>query len=289
MKKVLLLTTICLLITTSEVAATTLVIKDEHVSETLVREHFRIQTAAPQFINRNKLELLFDRIEEQIFKAPKNAYINDHGQIIPAKPGVALNRYRLYQHFHDYYYSNVSLQVDVPLRNIYPRVDGELLSEIRNFELGSYMTYFRQGNKERSHNIELAAEAINNHVVFPGEQFSFNNVVGKRTKERGYKRAPVIVKGELSEDIGGGICQVSSTLFNAVSLDGIKIVERYSHSRKVPYVPPGKDATVSWWGPDFVFVNEYNHPILIRAKALDGKVIIRIFSSESVEIKSKRN
>src|SRR5699024_7644450 len=106
---------------------------------------------------------------------------------------------------------------------------------------GSYVTYFKETNKERSHNIRLSTEAINNHVVFPNDEFSFNEVVGERTKEKGYMKAPVIVKGELSEDIGGGICQVSSTLFNAVDLKGIQTVERYSHSRSVPYVPQGQD------------------------------------------------
>ncbi|WP_052350123.1 VanW family protein [Virgibacillus sp. SK37] len=167
------------------------------------------------------------------------------------------------------------------MKKIYPRIDRSLLEEIRGKELGNYVTYYKENNKERSHNISLAANAINNYVLFPGETFSFNKVVGERTKEKGYKRAPVIVKGELAEDIGGGICQVSSTLFNAVDLKGIQIVERYAHSREVPYVPPGKDATVSWWGPDFVFKNMYNQPILIRASSKNGKMNIRVYSSES--------
>lgn len=97
---------------------------------------------------------------------------------------------------------------------------------------------------------------------------------------KGYKRAPVIVKGELSEDVGGGICQVSSTLFNAVDRAGLQIVQRYSHSKRVPYVPPGRDATVSWYGPDFRFKNKYSQPILIKAKAHRGSMIVTIYSSE---------
>ncbi|MUK90279.1 hypothetical protein GMD78_18045 [Ornithinibacillus sp. L9] len=287
LKKVFICILLVLYVTTTTVTANTLVIKDEQVSETIVRDHFSIDTVEPLFIDQDKLDILFKRIEEQVYQEPKNAYINDREEIIPEKPGLALDRRKLYERFHDFFYSDVSFQISVPQKKIYPRIDGELLSEIRNHLLGSYTTYFKKSNKERSHNIELAAEAINNTVVFPGEEFSFNKVVGKRTKERGYKRAPVIVRGELSEDIGGGICQVSSTLFNAVDLEGISILERYSHSRNVPYVPPGKDATVSWWGPDFTFKNEYNHPILIRAKANEGRIIIRVFSSESVESKAE--
>ena len=155
--------------------------------------------------------------------------------------------------------------------NVFPRVDGELLAEIKEKPIGHYVTYYNARNRNRSHNIRLAAAAINNTVLFPGETFSFNAVVGKRTKEKGYLQAPIIVRGELAEGIGGGICQVSSTLFNATDRAGLYIVKRYSHSRNVPYVRPGRDATVSWDGPDFVFQNRYNQPILIRAQAVPGK------------------
>ncbi|SET27612.1 VanW like protein [Oceanobacillus limi] len=283
--RILLLLTIMLFVFSPEVFATTLVISEKNISETIVRDHFS-NPITDSFIDHNKLDLLVERIEEQVYESPQNAYLTDTGEIIPAKPGVTLDRRLLLQQFYHFYYSNVSFQIRVPKKIIYPRVDSELLSEITTYELANYTTYFKSGNEERSNNIALATEAINNSVVFPGEKFSFNKVVGKRTKEKGYMRAPVIVKGELSEDIGGGICQVSSTLFNAVNLEGIKIVERYSHSRNVPYVPPGKDATVSWWGPDFVFLNEYNHPILIRATAKNGRVAIRILSSESIEKKN---
>jgi vancomycin resistance protein YoaR len=100
--------------------------------------------------------------------------------------------------------------------------------------------------------------------------------------------APVIVRGELSEGIGGGICQVSSTLYNAVDRAGLEIVQRYSHSRRVPYVPRGRDATVSWYGPDFVFRNKLNQPILIQSKIYGGQMIVLIFSSDTAD-NSQRN
>ncbi|WP_345840752.1 VanW family protein [Bacillus sp. P14.5] len=162
-------------------------------------------------------------------------------------------------------------------------MDSELLERIKRKRISHYVTYFNSRNKERVHNIKLASDAINNQVVFPGETFSFNQIVGKRTVSKGYLPAPVIVKGELSEGIGGGICQVSSTLFNAVDRAGVKILERYSHSRRVPYVPPKRDATVSWYGPDFTFRNQHNQPLLIRSVVTGGQMIIMVFSSEDLD------
>lgn len=258
------------------------IINDENTVGELSRNDFALTYVDSLFVDNQKLELEMNILSEKVYEKATDAKLNDEGQIVQEKPGLTLDRIKFRQLFQDYFYENSREEIILPKQKVYPRVDSELLAEIREKEIGSYTTYFKKNNKERSHNILLAAEAINNHVVFPGKRFSFNNVVGKRTKERGYKRAPVIVKGELAEDIGGGICQVSSTLYNAVELKGVQIIERYSHSRSVPYVPPGRDATVSWYGPDFVFKNNYRQPILIRATADEGKMIIRILSSESL-------
>ncbi|RLL45152.1 hypothetical protein D8M04_09830 [Oceanobacillus piezotolerans] len=235
------------------------------------------------FIDQKKLEYLMNDLNKKIYKQPVNAKYADNGAIIPEKPGITLDRSEFESLFKQLYYSNKDNDIKIPVAPVHAKVDSGLLQEISVRELGSYATFYRETNKERSYNIALAAEAINNTVVFPGGTFSFNDTVGQRTPERGYKKAPVIVRGELSEDIGGGICQVSSTLFNAVDLKGIQIIERYAHSRRVPYVPSGRDATVSWWGPDFVFKNLYNEPILIRAKAVNGRMIVAIYTSETAE------
>jgi vancomycin resistance protein YoaR len=167
-------------------------------------------------------------------------------------------------------------------------VDSELLANIRVQKIGEYITYFNSNNENRAHNITLSTEAIDDYVVFPNETFSFNKVVGERSKENGYLPAPVIVKGELSEGVGGGICQVSSTLFNAVDKVGLEIVERYTHSRSVRYVPPGRDATVSWYGPDFRFRNNYNQPILIRTKRLGGSISVSLYSSDVIDYEPRK-
>lgn len=233
-------------------------------------------------INEPKLDKLIEEVEKRVYIPPVDAALNGSGGIIAEKTGYKLDRSLFEKQFYSYIFEGSTL-LQAPLLPVYPRVDTELLSTIIAKRIGQYTTYYNSRNKNRSHNIHLAAQAINNRVVFPNETFSFNETVGKRTEEKGYKRAGIIVRGEVSEGIGGGICQISSTLFNAVDRAGLLIVNRYSHSRSVPYVPPGRDATVSWYGPDFVFQNKYDQPILIRAYAQNGTASIMIYSAETID------
>jgi vancomycin resistance protein YoaR len=228
-----------------------------------------------------------DKLDHLIYQAPKNAKISEDGNIDSEQSGQRLHRKVFQELFYTYFYSKEFSTMEIPKLAIAPKVSADLLTQIRVQLIGHYVTYYNRHNIERSHNISLAAKAIDSHVVFPGEKFSFNRVVGKRTAERGYLPAPIIVKGELSEGIGGGICQVSSTLYNAADRAGVQIIERYSHSKRVPYVLPGRDATVSWYGPDFTFKNKYDEPILIRAKAENGRMYITIFSSDEITYKPR--
>ncbi|APH07104.1 VanW family protein [Bacillus weihaiensis] len=234
-------------------------------------------------LDYSKVDELLDSIDSSTYKPPINAYINEQHQLVSEEVGYRLDERKFLELLYTRYFSGGPATLRIPLQTLHPRVDSELLSSIRTKQIGYYTTTFNTRNKQRSQNIRLASQAINNHVVFPGEIFSFNSVVGKRTTEKGYLPAPVIVKGELSEGIGGGICQVSSTLFNAVDYAKVDIIERYSHSRSVPYVPPNRDATVSWYGPDFTFRNQHNQPILIQSKIYHGTLSISIFSSDAFE------
>ncbi|UOQ48991.1 VanW family protein [Gracilibacillus caseinilyticus] len=235
-------------------------------------------------LDPDKFMEMMEQMEQKIYQRPVDATINDNGAIVSGKVGYKLDRTTFKEMFLRHFFKNTSENLEVPVVEVQPTVDEQLLSKIRKQKIGQYVTYFNSNKKERAHNIMLAAEAINNHVVFPGGTFSFNKVVGKRTKERGYLPAPEIVKGELTEGIGGGICQVSSTLYNAIDRAGVQVLERYSHSKKVPYVPPGRDATVSWYGPDFTFMNNYNQPLLIRSKKTGGSIYVEVYTSDTVEI-----
>ena len=239
-------------------------------------------------VDYEKYSKFIKQLDQKVYREPINAVLNDHGSIVPGRVGYKLYQQAFMEKFYAYFYGQGPSKIEVPEMNIYPKVDSELLAHISTQQLGQYVTYFNSSNKSRSHNISLSAKAIDNHVVFPNETFSFNQVLGMRTRNKGYKSAPIIVKGELSEGVGGGICQVSSTLFNAVDRAGLQIVQRYSHTRSVPYVPPGRDATVSWGGPDFRFQNQYNQPILIRAKRYGGSMIITLYSSDVINSKLRK-
>jgi vancomycin resistance protein YoaR len=244
---------------------------------------------SPEFpiFDTEKMNHLMDEVDRQVYKEPKNAIIDQSGDIIPEQVGYRLDRQKFIEQIFSIYIQNSTPDMEIPLQSIYPKVDSELLGHIRSEKIGGYETYFNKNNKERNQNIYLAAEAIHNKVLFPGEVFSFNQVVGQRTEDKGYMHAPVIINGEFVEDIGGGICQVSSTLFNAVDNAGLEVIQRYSHSREVSYVPPKRDATVSWNGPDLVFKNKYNQPILIQAQTLKNKLVVEIYSSDVISYMPK--
>ncbi|WP_442593880.1 VanW family protein [Neobacillus sp. D3-1R] len=256
--------------------------------ETIQRDEYLLPIPGGIFINVDQYIHFLEAMDQQIYKPPINATVGENGNIVSEQLGYRLDRDLLTSKLYNHFLNPGANIIGVPTIPIYPRVDSELLSTILEKKIGTYITYFNAHNEKRSHNIILAAEAINNKVVFPGETFSFNRVVGKRTKDKGYLQAPIIVRGELSEGIGGGICQVSSTLFNAVDNAGLKIMERYSHSKRVPYVPQGRDATVSWYGPDFSFKNKFNQPIFIKTKVYEGKLVVSIYSSDLINNTPKK-
>lgn len=143
-------------------------------------------------------------------------------------------------------------------------------------ELGVYRTSLADRSEAQRHNIRQAVLALDGLVIEPGETFSFNEVVGPRTPERGYREAPAFMERDLVTSIGGGICQVSSTVYNAAALAGLRIVERHAHSRRVLSVPPGRDATV-WYGmADLRFKNNQSHPLRMRLRLADEALHVSV-------------
>jgi len=167
------------------------------------------------------------------------------------------------------------VQVKIVIAEKVPLVSSEDLKIMG--ELASYDTWYRVYEVDRTHNLSRATWIVNGTMVAPGEEFSFNKTVGPRTQTTGFRDALVIVGNKLEPGIGGGICQVSSTLYNACLLAGMEIVERHNHGLAVSYVPLGMDATVAYGLQDFRFKNNTDYPIYIRSVADGGKLTVNIY------------
>lgn len=160
--------------------------------------------------------------------------------------------------------------------------------EKRTEKVASYKTSFTTSVETRKSNIRMALKTINGTVVMPDDEFSFNRVVGPRTVERGYKEAKIIFNGKFVPGVGGGVCQVSTTVYNAALLAGLEIVSATHHSLPVSYVPPSRDAMVTSW-TNFVFKNNTDYPIYIFTDSSGDKAMVSIYgikNSDEISLES---
>ncbi len=146
--------------------------------------------------------------------------------------------------------------------------------------LSRYTTTYAAGNRSRVNNIHLLGDALDGTLVAPGKTFSFNGSIGQRTAEKGYQEANAIVNGELVPQLGGGICQVGTTIFNTVFESGLPVVQRRNHSFYIDHYPKGRDATVSWGGPDFKFKNDTEHWVLISVSYTSSSITIALYGTD---------
>ncbi|QNB45319.1 hypothetical protein BR63_02725 [Thermanaerosceptrum fracticalcis] len=151
--------------------------------------------------------------------------------------------------------------------------------------IAKFSTQFNPANINRSDNIRLAALALDNFFLKPGQQFSFNEIVGPRTKEAGYNEATIIQNNEFVSGVGGGVCQVSTTLYNTVLRANLKIIERSPHSLIIPYVEPGLDATVVYGYRDFKFLNNTEGCLIIKTVVYQNTITCKIYGLERPEQK----
>lgn len=148
----------------------------------------------------------------------------------------------------------------------------------REEKISEFSTKIYDKTDERQKNIEITCSTLNEQIVKKGEEFSFTNVIGKATPNKGYEKAKIFDKqGNVEEGYGGGICQVSTTLYNAVKdISGITVTERHDHSNKVPYAKKGNDAAVAHGSYDFKFINNADYDIVIHAESNESNIIITI-------------
>lgn len=252
-----------------------------------IKNSIRIYTSGQQFnieerYDREKLRAVLERIKKECDSTAKNAeitYVN--GKISFKRDSsyrnmdVDRNMELVENQLLMRDFSNIILLVEEKKPQI---VYDEI--KVINSVLSQYSTKFNKGDTKRTDNIKLACSRISNKIVLPGETFSMNKVLGPRTHENGYKEAPIIFKSELVPGTGGGVCQVSSTLYNSALLAGLDVIEREHHSMPLSYISPGLDATITEDSIDFRFVNNLDHPISLYASVNGNKLNILILGKK---------
>ena len=173
------------------------------------------------------------------------------------------------------------IDITAPVKEVKPEISAATLNAI-NTRISSFSTNFASSAEGRAANIGLSTKSINGTLLMPGDVFSFNGVVGERTAEKGYQSAGIIVGDKLEQGLGGGICQVSSTLYNAMLGTGIVSVERIHHTFPSSYVPIGQDATVDYGNLDYKFKNTFKYPIYIEGFISNRNLYFNIYSNSTL-------
>lgn len=225
-------------------------------------------------------ELNIDDIHAELYKEPKDAYFTQNPySVYPSENGIDFTisvdevKNMLNEEKDEYV---------VPLKVLYPNVTTNMLgTEAFPNLLSTYSTKYSTSAVDRTTNLKLAASKINGTVLMPGETFSYNKVVGERTIAAGYKEAPIYVSGKVVDGVGGGICQITTTLYNAVVYANLEIVERTNHQFVPSYAPASRDATVVYGAIDFKFKNNRDYPIKLVCSVSNGIANFQIFGLKS--------
>ena len=220
--------------------------------------------------------LNIDSIHSELYSEPKDAYFTQNPYaIFPSENGVDFaisvdEAKAMLQEDKDEY--------SIPLKVLYPSVTTNMLgTEAFPNLLSQYSTRYSTRDQKRTTNLKLAANKINGTVLMPGETFSYNKVVGERTIAAGYQEAPIYVSGKVVDGLGGGICQITTTLYNAVVYANLDIVERSNHQFVPSYAPASRDATVVYGSIDFKFKNNRDYPIKIVCSVQNGIANFQIY------------
>lgn len=217
-----------------------------------------------------------DKIHNEIYKEPVNAYYTTNPYVVyPHENGVDFN---ISVDEAKAMLNEVKDEYEIPLKYTAPSVTTNMIgTEAFPDLLAKFSTNYNARDTDRTTNLRLAAEKINGTVLMPGETFSYNTVVGERTIAAGYKEAAMYQNGEVVDGLGGGICQISTTLYNAVLYSNLEIVERRNHQFVPSYAKAGRDATVVYGSIDFKFKNTRNYPVKILCTVSGGVAKCEIY------------
>jgi vancomycin resistance protein YoaR len=236
-------------------------------------------------IDKSRLESELKAIASEITVPPRDAQLkinpDETVEVIPSRNGIIVDSQKVFRDIVEVFKNYESApEVYLALIKAGPqKTTQDVLDMGVNGLLSSFSTAFDPGDADRSYNIKVAAAALDGQLIPPSGDFSFNDVVGPRSSEAGYKNAKVIINNELVDGLGGGVCQVSSTLYNAVLLANLQILDRTNHSIPVSYVLPGRDATVVYDYIDFRFKNTTPFYLYLKTAVKPGRVTVKIYGS----------
>lgn len=220
-------------------------------------------------VSKQPSEINIEKIYNEIYKGPVDAYYTQNPfAVYPSENGldfaISLDEAKNML-------SEETSEYVIPLQTLYPNITTNMIgTEAFPDMLSTYSTRYSTRDRDRTTNLQLAASKINGTVLMPGKTFSYNQVVGERTIAAGYKEAPIYVEGQVVDGLGGGICQITSTLYNAVLYANLEIVERSNHQFVPSYVTASRDATVVYGSIDFKFKNNRDYPIKIVCSVSGG-------------------
>lgn len=226
-------------------------------------------------------------MQKEIDKQPVNAAITmvsrGNFSITPDNKGSKLNTENLEKDILGKISGDLNgdVEIQAPVEEVQASITGDKLSKI-NTKISSFSTNFSTSTAARATNISLATSFINGKVLMPGETFSFNDVVGQRTASRGFQEAPVIIGNKVDSGLGGGICQVSTTLYNAAIRANLQTVERIHHTLPSHYIGLGMDATVDYGNIDYKFKNTLEFPVYIEAYTENRNIVFSVYSDKSL-------
>lgn len=247
-----------------------------HLLSIGISEDVALEYLFPNLLNKIKT------IEKTIYVKEKNACatINTGSEnvfkITNEIIGKNLNKPALINTLCTHYLNNKPLDFALPIIETIPEITKQTIKAYTNLR-SDFSTNISSSSPDRKHNIKNALLTLNKLEIMPNQTFSFNNVIGRRTAENGYRNAKIIVNNEYVEGIGGGVCQVSSTLYNCALLAGLDILEANKHSKQVAYVKQGFDAMVNFGSSDLKFTNNTNQKITIITNYSSSTIRIRFF------------
>ena len=220
-------------------------------------------------IPQSPKEIDLNSIHKEIYKEAKDAYFTTEPHVIyPSETGLD---FKISVDEAKDLLKNSEEECIIPLKVLYPNVTTNMIGgEAFPDKLASFSTKYAASNTNRTTNLRLAASKIDGYVLLPGETFSYNSVVGERTIAAGYKEAAIYENGQVVDGLGGGICQISTTLCNAILFANLEIVELHNHQFVPSYVKAGRDATVVYGVKDFKFKNSRNYAIKITCSVSNG-------------------